>query len=189
MVMERVAGANLDASLRAGPIPWRQALGWMSQVCDGLGHAHARGIVHCDLKPANLLLDAEGTVRLTDFGLARVLNEPPSWATGIEGPAPFMAPEQASRAWGRIDARTDIYGVGAVLFTLLTGRAPYLGRYLDDILPQVASARPVTSLRALRPDLPDPVDRLCLKCLEKEPRDRFQTIPELREAITACLAG
>src|SRR5205823_13214835 len=105
--------------------------------CDALEHAHSRGIIHCDLKPANLLLDGNGSIRVTDFGLARSLADETPWTAEVEGTAPFMAPEQASRYWGPIGVRTDVYGLGAVLYSLLTGRPPYIARRLPDILADV----------------------------------------------------
>ena len=121
------------------------------ETCDALDHAHERGVVHCDLKPANLLLDEDGRIRVTDFGLARSLAGETPWAAEVEGTAPFMAPEQASPIWGPIDHRTDVYGIGAVLFTLLTGRPPFVGRRLPDVLAQVVSATPVPCARQPSP--------------------------------------
>jgi eukaryotic-like serine/threonine-protein kinase len=155
-----------------------------TETCDALGHAHERGIVHCDLKPANLLLDEGGRVRVTDFGLARSLAEGTPWAAEVEGTAPFMAPEQASRCWGPIDRRTDVYGLGAVLFALLTGRPPVAGRRLPDVLAEVISATPVIAPSRLRPGLSETVDALCRKCLAKRPEERFQTVHEVRAALS-----
>ncbi len=91
--------------------------------------------------------------------------------------------EQASRCWGPIDHRTDVYGVGAVLFALLTGRPPFVGRRLPDVLAEVISATPVVAPARLRPGLPKPVDALCRKCLAKRPDARFQTVQEVRSAL------
>jgi serine/threonine protein kinase len=100
-----------------------------------------------------------------------------------------MAPEQASRCWGPIDARTDVYGLGAVLFALLTGRPPWLGDGLPDVLEQVVDARPVVSPKLLRPDLSDPIAEVCRKCLSKRPRDRYGSVRELRTALGLLIEG
>jgi serine/threonine protein kinase len=160
-----------------------EAIRWAMETCDALGHAHERGIVHCDLKPANLLLDEGGRIRVTDFGLARIAEDTP-WAAEVEGTAPFMAPEQASRCWGPIDHRTDVYGIGAVLFALLTGRPPVFGRRLPDVLAEIISATPVISPACLRPGLSERVNALCRKCLAKRPEARSQTVHEVREALS-----
>ena len=96
------------------------------------------------------------TVRVTDFGLARSLSGETPWAAEVEGTGPFMAPEQVSRAWGAIDARTDVYGVGAVLFTLLTGRPPWIGRRLPEILADVTSSTPVIAPAGSVPSFRNP---------------------------------
>jgi serine/threonine protein kinase len=158
------------------------------QLCDALEHAHSKGIIHCDLKPANLLLDQSGRLRVTDFGLSRCLTEQTPWTAEIEGTAPFMAPEQASPHWGEIDVHTDIYGVGAVLYSLLTGRPPWVGRRLPDILAKVISAAPVIPPMSLRPDLPEYINDLCRKCLAKAPEDRHHTVQELRSALMSAAA-
>jgi eukaryotic-like serine/threonine-protein kinase len=134
-------------------------------------------------------LAQDGSIRVTDFGLARSLTEHTPWTAEIEGTAPFMAPEQASRCWGEIDARTDVYGIGAVLFTLLTGRAPWVGRRLPDVLADVISAAPVIAPTSLRPDLPIPLSDLCGKCLSKAPKDRYPTVRDLRLALTGLIGS
>jgi len=182
-VMDLVTGSNLAQVGRERTITMEEVLRWALDACDALTHAHERGIVHCDLKPANLLLDENGRIRITDFGLARSLTEETPWTAEVEGTAPFMAPEQASRAWGPIDQRTDVYGLGAVLFTLLTGRPPFLGRRLPDILADVIAASPVISPASLRPDLPQPLSDVCRKCLAKSPAERFPTIQDVRTAL------
>ena len=127
IVMDLVTGSDLARLRATGPISVSDAIEWAIQTCDALAHAHERRIIHCDLKPANLLRDSDGHIWVTDFGLARSLSEQTPWTAEVEGTAPFMAPEQASRCWGPFDERTVIYGLGAVLFTLLTGR-PLMGR-------------------------------------------------------------
>jgi serine/threonine protein kinase len=148
-------------------------------------HAHERGVVHCDLKPANILLDGRGTIRVTDFGLARSVGGASHRAgeAGIEGTAPFMAPEQALRSWGSVDVRTDVFGIGAVLYAILTGRPPFVGRGLAEILADVASSARVFPPERLRPDLSAPLAGLCRKCLAKPPGARYQSVRELRSAL------
>jgi tRNA A-37 threonylcarbamoyl transferase component Bud32 len=187
IVMDLVNGLDLARVVARRAIAVNEALRWISTVCEAIEHAHEMGIVHCDLKPANLLLDDNGQIRVTDFGLARSNSEETPWASEIEGTAPFMAPEQASESWGPIDARTDVYGIGAVLFTLLTGRPPFLGQRLPDILAQVITATPVISPAAIRPELPSSVVDLCEKCLAKAKAERFSSVREIREAIDAAI--
>jgi len=187
IVMELVSGPNLADLGRTRVISVREALQWSIETCAALEHAHARGIIHCDLKPANLLLHGNGSIRVTDFGFARGLSERAPWTGELEGTAPFMAPEQASRCWGPIDVRTDVYGLGAVLYALLTGRPPWVGRRLPDILAQVISAAPIVPPSSLRPDLPEPVSDLCRKCLSKAPGDRYRTLEEVRLDLTGMI--
>jgi tRNA A-37 threonylcarbamoyl transferase component Bud32 len=184
IVMDHVQGPNLADLGKLRAISVDESLRWVIEVCSALEHAHSRGVVHCDLKPANLLIDETGRVRVTDFGLARSLSGETPWAAEIEGTGPFMAPEQISRAWGPIDARTDVYGVGAVLFTLLTGRPPWVGRELTDILAEVSSDTPVIAPGRIRPDLPQSMSELCQRCLAKAPQDRYRTARDVGSALS-----
>lgn len=187
IVMDLVDGPDLARIARTRPVGVGEALRWMLEACEALEHAHEKGVIHCDLKPANLLLDSAGGIRVTDFGLARSLAGPSPGAAELEGTGPFMAPEQVSRSWGRIDRRTDVYGIGAVLFTLLTGRPPHPGRRLPDVLADVVSARPVISPEVLRPDLPGPVIDFCRKCLAKSPDERYPSVREARLALAELI--
>ena len=183
LVMDLVEGPDLARVARARTIAVPEALRWTFEACEALSHAHEEGVIHCDLKPANLLLDGSGRIRVADFGLARSLGGTTPWAAEVEGTAPFMAPEQAARCWGRIDRRTDVYGIGAVLFALLTGRPPHTGRRLPDVLAGVVSAAPVVSPDRLRPDLPAGLVALCRRCLAKTPVDRYATVQEVAAAL------
>src|SRR5262249_43520601 len=122
LVMGLVEGGDLARRLAAGPIDVADAIRWTAEAADAIEHAHQQGVIHCDLKPSNLLLGNDGRVRVTDFGLARTLTAS-RHAGGTPG---FMAPEQRD-AGGEVSVRADVYGLGAVLFALLTGRAPDTG--------------------------------------------------------------
>lgn len=186
IAMEFVDGFDLaHINQREVSVSIRDAIEWTCQTCDAINHAHERGVIHCDLKPGNLLLDREGRIRVTDFGLARMVVDDTRMDDCIEGTVPFMAPEQVSRHWGPIGPATDVYGMGAVLYTLLTGRPPFDGFTLADILAQVISAAPVVGVQNLRAELSSELDTICMRCLKKSPTDRFRTAGELNEALTA----
>src|SRR5262249_18156993 len=157
LVMDLVEGSDLARQLTAGPVPAGQALRWVSEAADAIEHAHQRQIIHCDLKPSNLLLDRAGRVRVTDFGLARSLAGGDGKAVG--GTVGFMAPEQADPALGPISPRTDVYGLGAVLSALLAGHPPGAPIALAD------------------------ADALCRRCLAREPERRPASAAELAAAV------
>jgi eukaryotic-like serine/threonine-protein kinase len=180
IVMDWIDGCDLAEVIhRRGTVEVPEALRWMREACAALERAHALGIIHCDLKPGNLLLDVDGHIHITDFGLSRSLADESRTNDRIEGTAPFMAPEQVSSHWGKIDARTDVYGLGAVLYTLLTGVPPSQGRTLADVLANVISAHPIPPAGELRPNLPPTLTRLCTRCLAKSPAERFAHLNEL----------
>jgi serine/threonine protein kinase len=187
-VMDWVDGTDLARVVReSGPVSEVDAVRWMIAACGAVEEAHRHGVVHCDLKPGNLLLGRDGRVRVTDFGLARSQDQDTHAEEAVEGTASFMAPEQVARHWGPISEETDVYGLGAVLYTLLTGRPPWLGRTLPDVLAQVVSATPVLPPDELRPRLPALLSEVCRHCLAKPPSERYPTIRELRRALEGCV--
>jgi tRNA A-37 threonylcarbamoyl transferase component Bud32/DNA-directed RNA polymerase specialized sigma24 family protein len=183
IVMDFVDGPNLADVANRRKITISEAVRWTIETCMALEHSHSRGIIHCDLKPANLLIDESARIRVTDFGLARSLSGKAPGAAAIEGTGPFMAPEQVSRSWGQISTRTDVYGVGAVLFTLLTGRPPWPGPTLETILADVTSRAPVIAPSQIRPEVPRSVSEACCKCLSKSPADRYPRLQDVRSAL------
>jgi eukaryotic-like serine/threonine-protein kinase len=188
IAMDFVSGSDLSGRAAESSVPVADAVRWTMQACSALAHAHDRGIIHCDLKPANLLLDEHGGVRVTDFGLARSRDTDAQSIDRIEGTCGSMAPEQVSGWWGAIDPRTDVYGLGAVLFHLLTGRPPFQGASLADTLAQVVSGTPAPAPDRLRADLSPSVKEVCLRCLSKSPETRYETMRQLGEALEAALS-
>jgi serine/threonine protein kinase len=186
--MDLVDGPDLARVLRSGLPPLADAVRWIAEACTAIEHAHEHGIVHCDLKPGNLLIDSRGRVRVADFGLARSMTEPDANQGRIEGTAPFMAPEQVSSCWGPITPRTDVYGLGAVLYTLLAGRPPWEGARLADVVAQVVSATPAPSLMTIVPQAPSHIAAACERALSKSPAERFES-PRQFAAMLAGTAG
>ncbi|MGE0706554.1 MAG: serine/threonine-protein kinase [Planctomycetota bacterium] len=173
LAMELLEGGSLADRLRAGPLEPAEARRVVAALARGLEHVHARGVLHRDLKPANVLFDAAGRPKLADFGLARF---GPRSALSLSGdflgtPA-WAAPEQALGDTARIGPRTDVYGLGALLFTCLTGRAPFVGQSSLQVLDEV-TRRPPPLPSALRPGIPPELDQLCLQALAKDPEQRF----------------
>ena len=186
IVMDLASGGDLAQRIAAGRIPIADAVHWTMQAAEAIHHAHEHRVIHCDLKPSNLLLDADGRVVVTDFGLARHDPRAEDDAAVIAGTPAFMAPEQVDDCWGKIGPRTDVYELGAVLYTLLTGKPPVSGVRVADILAAIVSGQPVTPPDRLRRDVPPELCRLCMRCLAKRPADRFTCAADVVHALSDC---
>jgi eukaryotic-like serine/threonine-protein kinase len=186
IVFEYVDGETLkELVAEHGPLPIRDAIELTLQVARALSFAHARGLVHRDVKPQNVILDGDGRAKVADFGIVRALEGEGATLTGtVLGTSDYMPPEQARG--DKVDAQGDVYSLGAVLYELLTGEVPFPGesffsvavRHINDPAPSVLERRPETPLR-----LAQAVD--C--CLAKEPADRFGSMGELVAELEACI--
>jgi tRNA A-37 threonylcarbamoyl transferase component Bud32 len=190
MVMEYVQGLTLAELLRRhGPFPILEAVEIVDQVLSALGTAHALGIVHRDIKPQNLMLDAGRRLKVLDFGIARVAGAGTMTASGhLLGTPEYMALEQVEGQ--PVDQRADLYAAGAVLYQLLTGRPPYVRLADTDIWELIRKVRtePPPSIRVLRPDVPSSLAGLIERAMARNPAGRFQSAQEMREAL-AVAAG
>jgi tetratricopeptide (TPR) repeat protein/predicted Ser/Thr protein kinase len=198
IVMEFVEGESLADRVTRGPLPCGEALAVASQLIDALVVAHGQGVVHRDLKPGNLVLTPGGRIKVLDFGIARVqaVEEADrhaaatamsfTYAGQMVGTPGYSAPEQLTG--GNVDARADIYGVGAVLFELLTGRPAFEGAEpLSRVL--AALSAPPPSAAAINAEVPAEVSALVSKAMAREPHDRFQTARDMGAALQALEAG
>ena len=186
IVMPLVESGTLTELLQGRPLSLKQIRSLISQIGEALDYAHARGLVHRDVKPSNVLVDGRGNCMLTDFGLAKIVEGSAKFTDtgGILGTPAYMSPEQ-----GRglpIDGRSDIYSLGVMLYEMATGKPPFdaetpiaiVFKHIQDPLPPPA---------ALNPDLPEAVERVILKTLAKDPGDRFQTAREMVAALQAAI--
>ncbi len=193
LVMEYVEGLNLQQKVeREGPLPFETAADYICQAARGLAHAHTHGLVHRDVKPANILVDHTDTVKLLDLGLARSTSpDATSYTTDrtgkVLGTADYVAPEQVKDSHD-VDARTDIYSLGCTFYYLLTGQPPFADGNLAQKLAMHLYHQP-TSIRELRPDTPLALVRACHKMMGKRREDRFQTATEIVEVLTQWLKG
>ncbi|MGE5195234.1 MAG: protein kinase domain-containing protein [Deltaproteobacteria bacterium] len=183
LVQELVPGESLAQVAASGQIEPGDVVRWIADAAEAIEYSHRQHVIHCDLKPANLLLDAQGRVRVADFGLAQIVAPWMRSRAAIAGTAGYMAPEQLDPAWGPIGPRTDVFGLGAVLFALLAGRPPFTGKTIDDLLKSMLEGAPGLSLRRDRPDVPEEIDVICRKCMAVAPRDRFATAAALAQAL------
>ena len=193
IAMELLRGESLEARLRRGPLPWRQALRVARAVCESLGEAHALGIVHRDLKPANIfLVGEEAFVKVLDFGVAKVL--PWSDVDGDQltlvgeavGTLEYMAPEQLVGA--PCDARTDIYALGVVAYEMVTGQRPFPEASNAPMMVMALYLQQPAVPSTIRAGLPGTVDAVLLHCLARDPESRYQNVDELAIAIDRALA-
>jgi eukaryotic-like serine/threonine-protein kinase len=193
MVMEFLEGRDLATVLdENGPLPVEQAVRWSIATCAALAHAHKRGVIHRDLKPSNLFLsekEGEITLKLLDFGISKLTTEEEVHVTSsiaMFGTPFYMSPEQV-RSVRDVDGRTDIWSLGVVLYELLTGRVPFKG--VPSAVCAAIVADPVTPPRTLRPDIPEPLEAVILKALEKDRARRFGDVRELAMELAPFAEG
>jgi len=186
IVMEFLDGGSLHDRLREGPVPVEDALEWLGQTAQALDHAHAVGVVHRDVKPANLLLDRDGNIRVSDFGIASVGGEDTLTLPGtVLGTAGYLSPEQARGE--PATAASDRYALGAVAFELLTGRRPFESETAATEAFAHVNA-PVPTATGVQPDLPEAVDGVLERALAKEPEARPGNAAELVSALREAVA-
>ncbi|WP_146407583.1 serine/threonine protein kinase [Allorhodopirellula heiligendammensis] len=187
IVMEYVDGLDLQMLVRRdGPLDFSTAADMIAQAARGLEHAHTRGVIHRDVKPANLLIDQHGRVRLLDMGLALIETEDDHSLTvanneNVLGTADYLAPEQALNSH-KVDHRVDIYGLGCTLYFLLTARPPFSDGTLAQRIIKHQNEMP-RSIRELRPDCPGELEGMCVKMLQKDPQYRYQTAKEVADVF------
>ena len=188
--LEYVAGGSLDQQLDGTPWPATRAARLAEQVALGIAEAHRQGIVHRDLKPSNVLLAADGTPKVGDFGLAKMLDSQSALtrSESVMGSPSYMAPEQAQGRAKEAGPAVDVYAVGAILYELLTGRPPFRGTTALETLEQVKTTEPVPPSR-LVPGVPRDIETICLKCLQKEPGKRYETAQALGDDLRRFLDG
>ena len=184
IVMEYVDGGSLEQKLERKPQPPRLAVEWLLTVARAVAYAHEHQIIHRDLKPANILVTREGVLKITDFGLGKrldsALNETRSGM--LIGTPHYMSPEQAAGNTQQIGPSADIHALGAILYEMLTGRPPFQGVTLVEILDQVVNAEPLSPSRLVA-RIPKELSTICLKCLSKSPARRYATASALAEDL------
>jgi WD40 repeat protein/tRNA A-37 threonylcarbamoyl transferase component Bud32 len=187
--LEYVDGGTLAGKLANNPLPARQAAELVEPLAQAMDYAHQNGILHRDLKPGNVLITQQGSPKITDFGLAKRMGDDSSNNTGtgsILGTPAYMAPEQAEGKIRELGPGADIYALGSILYHALTGRPPFVGETVLDTLQQVKNDDPVPPSR-LQPKVPRDLETICLKCLQKEPRKRYESARLLADDLRRFL--
>src|SRR5437899_3550732 len=182
--MKFVEGGQLDEVVRRTPMPIRQAVELIAKIARTVHYAHEHGILHRDIKPGNILLDAKGEPHLTDFGLARLVESESSVTQTLDvlGTPSYMAPEQAVGNNAAVSSATDVYGLGAVLYQLLTGHPPFAGGTTYETIKLLEDTEPRPP-RLLNPKVDRDISTICLKCLEKDPKRRYSSALALVEDL------
>src|SRR5437667_8837981 len=214
--MDHVEGQSPSRLVGTRPLPPAKAARYVKLVAEAIHFAHLQGILHRDLKPSNVLVDASDQPRITDFGLAKRFGVQPSGGQA-SGPAKagtpnepaeagtpymesftlsgqmlgspnFMPPEQASSQRGKVGRHSDVYGLGAILYYLLTARPPFQAESFESVIAQLLNNEPV-SARLLNSSVPPDLETICVKCLQKEPSRRYQSAQELADELERFLSG
>src|SRR6201989_2711700 len=182
--MKFVEGGQLDEVVKHTPISGRQGVELIAKIARTVHYAHEHGILHRDIKPGNILLDAKGEPHLSDFGLARLVESESSVTHTLEvlGTPSYMAPEQAMGHNAAISSVTDVYALGAVLYQLLTGQPPFAGGATYETIKLLLDSEPKHP-RVINPKIDRDLSTICLKCLEKEPRRRYSSALALAEDL------
>src|SRR5437763_12303411 len=182
--MGLVEGGQLDAVAKRESIPIRRAAELIAKLARTVSYAHEHGILHRDIKPGSILLDAKGEPHLTDFGLARLVEAESTITRTREalGTPSYMAPEQAAGEYTKLSNASDVYGLGAVLYQLLTGHPPFAGSTTYEIIKLLLDSEPRPP-RLLNPKIDRELSTICLKCLEKDPRRRYSSALALAEDL------
>ena len=188
--MNFVPGRTLAEVIRSGLPPPRRSASWLKKIAGAVQYAHSQNVLHRDLKPSNILLDAAGEPRITDFGLAKILN--PSKAATLTarvlGSPAYMPPEQAAGRTAEMGPAADVYSLGTMFYELLTGRPPFQGASPQAVIEQVKNTEPVAP-RRLNPGVPEDLNTVVLKCLEKNPAQRYASAQELADELERFLNG
>ncbi len=185
LAMELVEGESLEAILERGRIPLETGIDYVLQVLSALGYAHASAVLHRDVKPGNIVVAADGTVKLTDFGLARQAAKPKLTQTGTPAGSPYyMSPEQVHGV-GPVDARSDLYSTGVVLYEVVTGRRAFEGASAFEVMLAHVERAPAPPIE-VEPTISQALNRVILTALAKEPSGRFQSALEFRDALEAA---
>mgnify|MGYP001032843376 CR=1 FL=1 len=189
--MEWAPGGNLARRIRSGAMPAREAAELVGDLARAMDYAHRNKVLHRDLKPNNVLLAADGRVKVADFGLARLTDDPATRLTpddAVLGTPAYMAPEQAAGRMDEVGVRTDVYALGAILFETLTGSPPFTGRTNLEVLDRVKRETPLRP-SSLAPGLPSDLEAVCLRCLAKDQSERYPTAADLAADLDRFLAG
>ena len=188
--MKLAEGGPLDKRITTFNGRWREIAGVVVKIARAIEHAHARGVLHRDLKPANILFDALGEPMVADFGLAkfRAFERGLTLPTFALGSPHYMAPEQISAQFGEVGPATDVYSLGAVLYEMLTGRPPIMAEDAAKALRLVATMTPQSGVHST-PRVPADLDAIALKCLAKNPKDRYASAADLAQDLERWLAG
>ena len=187
IVFDLVEGTDLARRTKESRPGWQEAARIVAEVAGHLQYAHEKGFIHRDIKPANILLNTSGKPVLADFGIAVTECELKREQMTSTGTLAYMAPEQLT-ANGQVDPRTDVYGLGVVLYELLTGTIPFTDSTLMGLRRRILNDTP-QPVRLLNGEVPPELERICLKCLSKKAADRYGSARELGEALTDFLKG